>query len=119
MSRINPIQHQGKKILYLDFSGLDKQGILDLCTEAKATVAKKPPKSLLTLSNFTGIHFDNESTKAVQDLAKHDEPYVKAGAVVGITGLLMVVYNTMMTLTGRKFEMFSDETKAKDWLAQQ
>ncbi|MGC4120101.1 MAG: hypothetical protein QM765_37075 [Myxococcales bacterium] len=46
-------------------------------------------------------------------------PYVKAGAVVGVTGLKKIVLNTLNLMTSRGFRAFDAREKALDWLAQQ
>ena len=55
-------------------------------------------------------------TKVLSDLAAHNKPYVLASALLGVTGLRKVVLNSVVSITGRKFEVFDSDQKAKDWL---
>ena len=115
------IEHAGRKILLLDFSNItDPQLALDAIAEARATVARQQPdESLLTLTDVTGSRFDSGVLKAIRELAEHNRPYVRAGAVVGLDGLLKVVYNTLVLLTGRDLRSFDDAASAKAYLLQQ
>ncbi len=121
MPRTRFIEHAGRKILLLDFSNItDPQLALDAIAEARATVARQQPdESLLTLTDVTGSRFDSGVLKAIRELAEHNRPYVRAGAVVGLDGLLKVVYNTLVLLTGRDLRSFDDAASAKAYLLQQ
>ena len=83
MPRTRFIEHEGRKILLLDFSSIgDPQLALDAIAEARAIIARQQPDgSLLTLTNVTGSHFDSGVLRAIRELAEHNRPYVRAGAV--------------------------------------
>ena len=44
---------------------------------------------------------------------------MKAGAVVGLSGLQRVIYVTVTQLSGRRLPTFDTLEAAKDWLASQ
>ncbi|MBA2627026.1 MAG: hypothetical protein H0U85_03370 [Gemmatimonadales bacterium] len=115
------IDHVGRKILLIDFSGIeDAQTALDAISEARAVVAAQPADgSLLTLTSVDGAYFDSGVLKAIRELAEHNRPYVRAGAVVGLTGLMKVVYNTLVHLTGRNIKPFESLEAAKTFLVAQ
>jgi hypothetical protein len=121
MPRTRFIEHAGRKILLLDFSHIpDTQTALDAIAEARAMVARQAPdESLLTLTHVTGAHFDSGVLKAIRELAEHNRPYVRAAAVVGLSGLMKVVFNTMVHLTGRNLRAFESLEAAKAYLVQQ
>ena len=121
MPRTRFIEHAGRKILLLDFSGIDDtHAALDAITEARELIARQAPDgSLLTLTNVTASHFDSGVLKAIRELAEHNRPYVRAGAVVGLAGLMKVVYNTIIHLTGRNLKSFDDLDAAKAYLVAQ
>ena len=54
----------------------------------------------------------------IRELAEHNRPYVRAGAVVDWP-VLKVVYNTLVLLTGRNLRSFDDAASAKAYLLQQ
>lgn len=121
MGRTSFIEHKGTQIVLLDFSGLtDLRATHEAIDEAKRFIAQQPRRGdLLTLTNVTGSHFDTDVVKRLRELAEHNRPYVKAGAVVGLTGLMRVVYTTLVHLTGRNLRAFDSIDEAKDYLVTQ
>ncbi|HXE56739.1 MAG TPA: hypothetical protein VNK43_01955 [Gemmatimonadales bacterium] len=120
MSRVRFIEHRGVPILYLDFSEVQnpEEGLAAI-NEAKGVIREQPPGSVRTLTNVTGSRFDSRLLSALKALAVHNKPYVRAGAVVGVTGLLRIAYNAVMTFSGRNLPVFDDVESARDWLARQ
>ena len=119
MSRVSTIQHKGKTITYLDFSNLKELSqINEVIKEAAAFIHSNPPDSVLTLTNVNDMHFNTEITEAFKSFTASNKPYVKAGAVVGVTGLKKIMYNTVMKFTGRDIVAVDDVETAKDFLAQ-
>ena len=120
MTRTRFIEHAGQRILLLDFTNIhDAQTAMAAIGEAREIVAQQPPASVLTLTHVTGSHFDSGVLKAIRELVEHNRPYVRAGAVVGLAGLMKVVFNTLLHLTGRNIKAFDDLGAAKDYLARQ
>ena len=118
MDRTHFIEHRGVRILLLDFSHvMNDEVALGAIMEAKSVVAAQPRGSLLTLTNVEGSHFDSAIIAALRDLAEHNRPYVRAGAVVGLSGLMRVVFTTLVHLTGRDLRAFDQMEDAKEYLA--
>lgn len=118
MERTRFIEHRGVPILLLDFSSvMNEQAALAAIAEAKAAVGGQPRDSLLTLTNVAGSHFDSTVVAALRDLVEHNRPFVRASAVVGLTGLMRVVFTTMVHLTGRNIRAFDQLDEAKEYLA--
>lgn len=118
--RVRFIEHQGKRILFHDLSNIrNPDDALPLCAQSRAIVAQQPPNSLLTLVYVAGSRFNRSIINALRDLARHTKPYVRASALVGVAGLMRVVYTTLMQLTGRKMPMFGTLGEAKNWLVAQ
>lgn len=120
MERTRFIEHNGKRILLFDYTHIrDPAEALREIEHSKSVVRQHPPKSLLVLTNVYGARYNTDVLQAMKELAKHDEPYVKASAVVGLTGLLRVAYQAISTFSGRKIQICNTEEEAKSWLAQQ
>ncbi len=119
MERIQFVQHKGKKILYLNLTNAKPPEILQLVREATPLIAKQPAKSLLTITDARNMNFDNESTEALKLFAKHNGPYVIAGAVLGVSGLKKIIYNAVLKFSGRNLVAFDTPDQAKDWLVTQ
>jgi hypothetical protein len=93
--------------------------VLKVLVEARAVVAKQPLSSALILTYVRNMHFDGAIVSAFGESAKLDKPHVKAAAVVGLSGLHTVVFNTIRLVTRRTFGVFDDLDTAKDWLVSQ
>jgi hypothetical protein len=121
MPGIEFIQHQGKRILLLDFSGLrDTQVVLQLIEQARALVAAEPQrKELLTVTDVKGMIYNDEINKALSALGKHNAPWVRAGAVCNPSTLGKVITRANNMATGRTFRIFDSRSEALDWAATQ
>jgi len=118
--RVRFIEHKGKRILLHDFSEiLVPQDVLPFVAQSRQLVAAQPPRSLLTLTFVANSRFDRTVIEALKELVTHNRPYVKAGAIVGLSGLQRVVYVTITQLTGRRLPTFDTLDAAKDWLVAQ
>ena len=62
--RIHFIEHQGKQILLIDYSGATVQQMLLLLEHVRITVAQHARESLLILGDFTGAEVDRTSRPA-------------------------------------------------------
>jgi len=119
MERIEFIQHKGKQILHLNFTHAKPMEVVEASKAAMSLIAKQPAKSLRTLTDVTDMNFDTASTQALKELARHNAPFVMAGAVVGITGLRQIIYNAVIKFSGRNLVVFDSPDQAKEWLTNQ
>jgi hypothetical protein len=120
VGRISVVEHQGKRILLMDFSGLRpgeefERGI----AEAKGYIASQPAKSVRSVFDATGAVYNAAVLGALKDFTVHNEPYMRASAVVGVQGLLSVALVAVSTFSGRTFQTFPDRRSAMDWLVEQ
>ena len=112
------ISHRNISIVYIDFSGLRKEEeIYDAMENAQRFVRSHYSKSLYTLTNLSGMHFNTDVYTRFIEYAKGNTPYVKASAVVGMVGLMQIFYNSFLRLTGRKVKVCTTELEAKEYLA--
>lgn len=112
------INHRNISIVYIDFSGLRKEEeIYDAMENAQRFVRSHYSKSLYTLTNLSGMHFNTDVYSRFVEYAKGNTPYVKASAVVGMMGLMQIFYNSFLRLTGRKVKACTTELEAKEYLA--
>ena len=117
--RIKFIFHRNRRILFFDFSNLSDSAVaLELIAQAKQLVAHQSPQSLFTLTDVSNSHYDKHVTAALQDLAKHNKPYVVAGAAIGVGGLTKVIYRSVLAFSGRKnIQLMDGFEEAVEWLA--
>jgi hypothetical protein len=119
MERVQFVQHKGKKILHLNFADCSAEEVLKTIELSKAAIRTQSPGSVYTLTDVTNTAFNGKVSEAMKESVVHNKPYVVAAAVVGVTGLKQVIYNTVMKFSGRKFTAFDTLAEAKDWLASQ
>jgi hypothetical protein len=111
------IRHQDIEILYLDFSyTTSKEEVVQIVEEAKQLIANRPPLSVLTLTNITKAYLDRDISQILKELAVHNKPFVKAGAVIGVTPTRKMIYLTVLFFAKRKLEICDDLDSAKAWL---
>ena len=115
------LEYKGEKILFLDFSHCtSKEEFMAIIDAAVLWFQNKDSKSVLTLTDVTGAHFNAEIINLMKDLTLHNKPYVKAGAIVGITRPLMkLAYNAVMAFSKRTLPIFDTHDQAKEWLINQ
>jgi hypothetical protein len=117
MARTKQLNHKGREIFHMDFSNLNNmEDINGVINEGVRYIRSKPMNSLYCLTNISGMHFSNEIKEQFQTFVKGNKPFIKASAVVGLSGLQQILYNGIMRITGRDIKSFNTMDEAKDWL---
>jgi uncharacterized protein related to proFAR isomerase len=122
MASVYELEYKSRNILCLDVSGLklkDKPEFKKLIESAKEIIQKHPPKSLLLITNVSETGFDTEVAAVMGEYASHNTPFVKASAVVGVSGVQKVVLAAIKALTGRDFHLADTMEEAQEWLVKQ
>lgn len=120
MERTRFIEHQGKRILLLDYSGVrDPEQALREIRHSMSVVAQHPPGSLRVLTNVRDARYNAAVLQGMKELAAHNAPYVRASAVVGMSGLHRIAYQAVILFSKRNIKVFDAEAEALDWLAAQ
>jgi hypothetical protein len=109
-------EHDGARILRIDFRGVSGEALLARVSVAAATIHGQPERSVLTLTLVHGISYSKEITSAMKQYVHGNRPYVVAGAVVGLDYLSQIIL-PLNRLTGRNLRAFDDEESASAWLA--
>ncbi len=117
MERTQFMQHNGKEILYLNFTECKAAEAYPIIEQAEAMIRTRPENSLLTLTDVTNLRFDDKLTERMKQFTAHNKPYVKAAAVVGVTGLKKILFEAVMLFSKRKLHAFETVEQAKSWLA--
>jgi len=120
MERTHFIEHQGRRILLLDYSGIrDAAEALREIQRSREIVARQPAGSVLVLTHVKDARYNTEVVQALKALVEHNRPYVKASAVVGLGGIQQAIYRTILLFSRRVLKTFDDLEAAKDWLVVQ
>jgi hypothetical protein len=118
MERVRFMEHSGERILFIDFSGCENAAqVLAVADEAKPIISAQEEKTLLTLTDVTGVTADGDMATALWELLRHNKPYVRAGAVVGVEDEHQETLYQLLTHQARRdLPAFATVEEAKDWL---
>jgi hypothetical protein len=115
------ITHNGKQIFYQNFSGVDighSESVLAELQAVQAEVVKQAHHSVCVLADFRETSIGRDLLQAMTESSNLTKSHVRKTAVLGITGTKRMMANLLMSVTRQDLRMFEDETKAKDWLAE-
>ncbi len=114
------INHKGKQILYNDVSGIrNVEDALAIFDKTEKIAKMQPEKSIILLTNVIDTHNNIEATNALKEFSSAVTPYIKASAVVGVSGIKRIIVQSLMRVSGRDIHLFSDIEEAKNWLVEQ
>jgi hypothetical protein len=113
------VEHKGKKILYNDFSRCNKEQLDQAIAQAKAAIQGLPPASVRLLTDVRETEMSRATSAQIKDYSSHNTPFVARSAVVGVSGLKKLIYNTIVAVTGRSISLFDTVEQALDWLAEE
>ena len=121
MERIEEFSLNGKNFMYIDFSDFKTNDeFLELSKIVEPLIAKYPEHSLYTITNIENVKFDFDSKKICAEYMKHNKPYVKYGAIYGLDGIIKVIVNAIIKMSGRNNMRFVfSKEQAFEWLQQQ
>ena len=114
--RLRFIKHKGHAIFFIDFSHCTSKEMLLLLEQAKASVERHAPGSLLTLADFNGAQFDKKVATRAKEVLVLDRPYVKRSAFIGTESVPHVFYENFKSFSQRELPTFKTREEALDWL---
>ena len=118
--RTREITRNGKQIVHLDFSNFSEvKSALAAIEHARQFIARYPLGSVRTMTDCTGSRANDDIVAALKVLSKANKPYVKCGAVVGLTAMQRILFKAVMTFAGRNLSAFETAEQAFTWLEQQ
>jgi hypothetical protein len=119
MSAVTPIVHAGKPLVHIDFRGCVPGTFAPVIREAQAYLAAQPRGTVLALTNVEDVRFDPATVAEMQRFVTAATPYLKANALVGITGMKAVVFNGIKPFYKVPVQLCPTEDTGKAWLVQQ
>ena len=114
--RIRFINHEGKKILLVDFSDCPANEVEEIARAVPEYVTVNPPGSVLVLTDFTGAAFDRDALLAMKETAVFDKPFVKKSALIGTEDLPVSFYDELKSFSRRELLPFKTREEALAWL---
>ena len=121
MERIEEFVIDNKNFMYVDLSNfITPENAAVKLEEIKKAIAKYPDKSLYTITNIGNMKFDSKTKNLATDYMKHNDPYVKYGAAIGLDGIKKFLISSIMKLSGRNNIHFAfTKEQAINWLLKQ
>lgn len=117
MRKAEIINHNGTELVYLDYSDLrNKDEVIQLILDGSDFIRNRPLDSVLSLVNVENMYFNNEVRNVLQENVKLNSPHVKKTAVFGLNGLISIMYNSFVKITGRNLKAFKTMDEAIDYL---
>lgn len=117
--RVRFIEHQGKRVLFINYSHCDVAMLKAVAEEGHRAIAREQPNSVLTLNDVTGTTFDKESVAVLQARVAANAPYVRRAAVIGISGLQRLIYEGVQAFSRRRIPLFETRQQALNWLVEE
>jgi hypothetical protein len=120
MERVSWIKHRSRDIVFTDLSSLTKsEEQIEVLEQARKLICQQPEKSVLSMIDYTGVRYNIPAVEAQKEFSAAVGPHMKASTVVGVTGILQVVYRSVVRITRRNIKTFATREEALDWLAEQ
>ena len=116
--RIHFIEHQGKQILLIDYSGASAHQMLLLLEHVRITVAQHARESLLILADFSDAEIDRTVVTRIREVLTLDRPFVKRTAWVGAENIPHAYMESFHTFSQREIATFKTREEALDWLVE-
>lgn len=111
------IEHNGKEILYVDFTNVEDSATLrERIRTAEGLLAGSGKKDVLELVDVTGSYAEQESIVLLQESAKFSVPFLKRSAIVGVAGVKKALLNFVKKFSGMNIEPMGSLDEAKEWL---
>jgi hypothetical protein len=114
------ITHKGVRILHLhyDHFGDDSAALQSEVDQGHHEVMKQPLNSVLELVDLTDTVGSKKNVEILRAAVAESKAHIRKVAVIGITGIRLLIAQGVSRVTGMNFTMFDDMEKAKDWLVE-
>jgi hypothetical protein len=121
MGRVRFIEHKGKRIVLLDFTGItDPEQGLAAVAEASRFIATQPVGGdTRTLTDVTDTRYDRRIIDAFKNMTAGNLPIVRAAAIVSGSALHRAAIGMIALFSQRRLMVFDSRAEALDWLAAQ
>jgi hypothetical protein len=123
MDGFSIITYKDKQIYYTDYTnvGDSKEKIIQLFNYALAQSLSQPPKSVLSLTNFSNLNVDNVDMDLINFYRSNvvEIANYKKIAAIGLTGMVYMAYNIFINFVkdySINMQAFNSELEAKEWL---
>jgi hypothetical protein len=117
--RVKEITYKGKTIVYCDLSNAKSEQVKGITDAADRMIIDKGTNDQLFLVNITDCTIDAQALTAFKESGKRLQPYLKAGASFGLTGLKPFFMNAINKFSGMNMTAHQSMDEAKEYLISQ
>jgi hypothetical protein len=117
--RIRFINHQGKQILFVDFSNCPANQVEKIARAAPDHIMVKPRGSVLVLTDCTGAAFDRDALRTMKESAVFNKPFVKKSALIGTENFPREFFEELKSFSRRELRIFKNREEALAWLVEE
>jgi hypothetical protein len=121
MPGVNYVDHNGERILLIDFSKRSgNPGIVVTAEQAMQIVRSTgQPRSIRGLLDLSGTPLNRAVRDTMKKMSRNNGPYMKSVAFVGLGVVLSPIFRGLLRATGRSnHRVFNTRGEALDWLAE-
>ncbi len=126
MDRVRWIEHKGKKILLIDYSGLhagipeEKKAVFDCMARGRELTDAEEGK-IRYLSDVTDTKSDNEIVDGLREFAIYtaSRGKIEKSVVVGLAGMQKVLMNMINLMSNAKRVMRNTRPEGLDYLTEE
>jgi len=121
MERVRFIEHQGRRIILLDFAGITDptEGLAAIAEATKFIGAQPVGGDTMTLTDVTDTRYDRKIVEGFKEMTARNRPIVRTAAIVSNSSLHRAAISMIALFSRRKLEVFDSRAQALDWLATQ
>ncbi len=112
------IFHKGKRILYINYGGLQKEEQLAQIRQAHRLLLESGSKENLTISDIRDMGVSQAFVDLAKQQGKLSGPITKKAAVLGVVGIRKVLLEAVNRFSGNPRKPFDTLEDAKDWLVE-
>jgi len=117
MSRTKIINYKGQNIFYMDFSNAKtRQEVTQIIEQSIAYIQSQPLASVVALTNMENIFFNTDVKNDFLNFLKGNKKHIKKSSLFGMSGLVRIMFNGLMRITGRDIRSFENMTDAQEFL---
>ena len=115
-NRIRFFDHEGKRILLVDFSNCKAHEVEEVTRKVPDYVTSQPLDWVLILTDFAASFNGDALLSFVERPRVFDKPYVKKSALIGTGSLPPEFYEDMKNFSRRELPIFTSREEALKWL---
>jgi hypothetical protein len=122
MSEVKFVEHQGKRILLMDFAGVTNMELLSSLVDESILLVKtvNTPHSVLALIDLSNTRINRALMASLKRLSRNNGPYIRAITFIGMPLVARTLLSIMLRVTKRRnHKVIPDRNQAYDWLVRQ